>query len=81
MLKYFNDRMATEGVEETDGQLAKLGKLLFSKRNVSFQTDQWDDTKLAARIISARRAYAGINDIPITKVTKRILQDSTEGLQ
>ena len=46
MLKYFNDRLDTEGVQETDGQLAKLGKLLFAKRKVSFHTDQWRDTKL-----------------------------------
>ena len=46
-----------------------------------FNTDHLRDTKLAARIISARRAYADCNDVEMARVTKRVLEDSKEGLQ
>ena len=31
ILKYFNERLDTQGVEETDGQIKKLGRLLYSR--------------------------------------------------
>ena len=73
VLKYFNERMDTEGLEATDAQLDKLGKLIFSKRKVGFPTDRWGDTRRAAKMIEARRARADWNDAAIATVTKRVL--------
>lgn len=78
---YFTKRLNTEGIESTDGQLDKLSKLLYAKRQVSFNTDEWRDTKLAASILTARRAYADMHDVHIARVTKRVLVESKEGLK
>ena len=58
ILQYFNKRLDTPGIEQTDVQLRRLGHLLFSKRQVPFRSDPVGDTKLAGKIIAARRACA-----------------------
>ena len=78
--RYFEERMDTEGVDDTDGQLALLAKLLFTKRQVYFMTDELRETQVAVRILGARRAYADHHDLPMPQVTKRTLQESADGL-
>ena len=80
ILQYFNDRSDTQGLTEMDGQLDKLARLLFAKRQVPVNADHLRDTQLTARMISARRAYAVCKNIDTPIVTERMLQESTEGL-
>ena len=72
--------MDTVGVGDTDGQLAALGKLLFTKRRVCFSTDELKDTHVASRILEARRTYADHHDLPMPQVTTRTLEESADGL-
>ena len=65
--------MDTEGIGDTDSQLALLAKLLSTKRQVYFMTDELRETQVAVRILGARRAYADHHDLPMAKVTQRTL--------
>ena len=67
--KYFEERMDTVGVGDTDGQLAALAQLLFTKHQVRVGTDELRDSQVATRIREARRAYADHHDMPMPMVT------------
>ena len=81
ILKYFNKRLDTQGVEDTDAQVEKLGRLLFAERKVTLRADHYRVTKHSARLLSARRAYAAYNGVEMAKVTQRVSQESQEGLE
>ena len=80
LLTYFNQRMDTPGIVETDTQLDKLCRLLFCKRKVSFLDDNFRNTQVAAKMVEARRWYADVYDKPMAQVTQRVLESSREGL-
>ena len=48
IVDYFCKRMEQDGISSTDAKLDKLAKLLFAKRQVSFESDHMKDTKMVA---------------------------------
>ena len=80
MLNYYNERMETQGIEASDTQIAKLTELLYAKRKVPLRFGELQ-VRLAARLISARVAYAEQHGVGLATVTTQDLEESPEGVQ
>ena len=80
ILKYFNKRMGTQGVEALDTHIAKLTELLYAKRKVPVRFAELQ-LKFNARLIEARQAYAEQNCLGLANVTTQVLEESEEGVQ
>ena len=75
-------RLDTEGVEADDPMLQKVSQLVYTKRQVSFESDPLQKNALAAsRLQEARRTYAEVHELKTGAVTKKMLEDSPEGLK
>ena len=80
IVKFYDERMETPGIDASDAQLAKLSELLYIKRKRPVRFEELQ-CRLAARLIPARVAYAEQHGVALALVTLEDLEESPEGVQ